>query len=65
MTEIEKFMNWLDTRVIADNVFEHLEEYGAKKTFENAKKVWLDFLLTELSEGLDNSVDALFEKGEL
>lgn len=64
--EMETFRNWIDTGVLADHVFEHMEEVvGVKPTFKNAQKVWLDFLETELHEGVENSVDALVERGEL
>ncbi|MBA7703378.1 hypothetical protein ES703_112163 [subsurface metagenome] len=63
--EVNELVYWLDTAVLARNILETLEEEGAKPTVENAKAVWLDFLLTELSDGLVGSVRALIDKGEL
>lgn len=56
---------WIDTAVLAENILEHLEENGVEPTVENAKAVYLDFLGTELSDGLEGSVSALINKGEL
>ena len=63
--EVNELVYWFDTAVLARNILETLEEEGAKPTVENAKAVWLDFLLTELSDGLVGSVRALIDKGEL
>jgi len=58
-------MWWFDTADLARNILEKLQEEGVEPTVDNAKKVWLDFLLTELNEGLGNSVEALIGKKEL
>ena len=63
--EVNELVYWFDTAVLARTILETLEEEGAKPTFENARAVWLDFLLTELSDGLVKSVRALIDKGEL
>ena len=63
--EVNELIYWFDTAVLARNILETLEEEGAKPTVENAKAVWLDFLETELSDGLVGSVRALINKGEL
>jgi len=44
--------DWIDTNVLAENILEYLEEEGFQPTVENAKKLWLDFLGTELHEGI-------------
>ncbi len=51
---------WIDTSVIAEAIADKLEEEGIEETFENGKRVWLDFLETELNEGLRSMVRALF-----
>lgn len=65
MTNAKKFANWVDTSTLADEVKDTLEEAGVKPTLENMQKVWLNFLETELHNGVDNCVDALKDKGEL
>lgn len=57
--------DWIDTAAIADVILDALEDDGFEVTAENAQKVWLDFLGTELNEGVQGSVDALAEKGEI
>jgi hypothetical protein len=56
---------WIDTDAIAEAILDVLEDEGIEVTADNAQKVWLDFLGTELNEGLDGSVHALAEKGEI
>jgi len=63
--EVNELINWIDTGVLARNILETLKEEGAKPTVKNAKAVWLDFLETELPDGLVKSVRALIDKGEL
>lgn len=48
----KELADWIDTDVIAENILEHLKEEGFEPTVENAKKLWLDFLETELHEGI-------------
>ncbi|MBA7699280.1 hypothetical protein ES703_107971 [subsurface metagenome] len=63
--EVNELIWWFDTAVLARNILETLKEEGAKPTVKNAKAVWLDFLETELPDGLVKSVRALIDKGEL
>ena len=63
--EVNELMYWFDTAALARTILETLEEEGAKPTVENAKAVWLDFLLTEFPDGLAKSVRALIDKGVL
>jgi len=56
---------WIDTAAIADAILDTLEDEGLEVTAENAQNVWLYFLSTELNDGLEGSVDALVEKGEI
>jgi hypothetical protein len=60
-SQIRQLAKWIDVGVIAEAV---LEQEGVE-TVEQAQKVWLDFLETELNEGLKSSVRALQERGEL
>lgn len=63
--ESEAFAEWVDTAVVAEAVMNGLECSTKKQSAENAKKVWLDFLGTELNEGIGRSVMALEDKNEL
>jgi hypothetical protein len=56
---------WIDTDAIADAILDALEDDGFEVTAENAQKVWLDVLCTELPNAIEQSVDALAEKGEI
>jgi len=56
---------WIETQPLAEVVLETLEEQLAEVTLENAKKLWLDFLETELARGLSNSLAALIEGGKI
>jgi len=60
-----KLADWIDADVIADAILEQLQEQGKKLNFENGKRVWLDFLETELSDGLENTIIALIQKNEI
>jgi len=37
---IEEIANWIDTRVIAEMIVEHLEENDRPITVQEAKEVW-------------------------
>lgn len=63
--EEAKLADWLDADVIADAILEQLREQGKKPSFDNGKAVWLDFLETELSDGLENTIIALIQKNEI
>ena len=63
--EVNELIYWFDTASLARNILGTLEEEGAKPTVKNAKAVWLDFLETELPDGLVKSIRALIGKGEL
>jgi len=41
---VDQVAAWVDTRVIAELVVDHLKAEGRPKTFEEAKSVWLDAL---------------------
>jgi hypothetical protein len=51
---------WIDSRVIAEAILQELESQKLEQTVANGQKVWLDFLETELSEGLRSSVKVVF-----
>jgi hypothetical protein len=46
--------------VIAEAILQELESQEVEQTLANGQKVWLDFLESELSEGLASSVKAVF-----
>ena len=56
---------WIDTDAIADAILDALEAEEIEVTADNAQKVWLDVLYTELPNAIERSVDALAEKGEI
>ncbi len=64
-SHVNELMWWIDTPTLSRTTLDALQEEDVEPTVENAKKVWLDFLLTELGDGLKNSVKALINKGEL
>ena len=53
-----EFSNWADWGVVVDLVF---DQKGVK-TVEHAKEVWLDFLETELPDGLKRSAEVVLRK---
>jgi hypothetical protein len=61
----EAFRRWIDTHTIAEGILDCLKEADIKPAFENAKRVWLDMLYTELGDGGRRSVEALADKGEI
>jgi len=66
MDEAKKqVIDWLDDEVITEIIFDKLEDEGVEPTFENATKVWLDVLYTELGDAVNRSVEALANKGEI
>lgn len=54
--------NWIDAGVIADAIIRALEDEQVKADLEKAQAVWLDFLETELPDGLQSSTRALVER---
>ena len=64
-SHVNELIWWFDTTVLARCILRELEEQEVEPTIENAKKVWLVFLGTELTDGLEQSVKALIGKGEL
>jgi len=62
---ISAIRRWLDTYIIAESTLDYLAEEELGLTFENAKKVWLDILYTELDDAGRRSVKALANKGEI
>ncbi len=57
---LDKLTEWIDTRVIAEAILQELESQEVEQTLANGQKVWLDFLESELSEGLRSSIKAIF-----
>jgi hypothetical protein len=60
-SKIYQLGKWIEVGVIS----EALLELDGVETVEQAQKVWLDFLETELNEGLKSSVRALQNRKEL
>ena len=49
---------WIEPGVISEAIFDQ----ESVKTVEQAKEVWLDFLETELADGLKRSAQAVLQK---
>jgi hypothetical protein len=60
-SKIRQLARWIEVGVLAEDIL----ELDGVETVEQAQKVWLDFLETELNEGLKSSVRALQDRGEL
>ena len=61
----KELAEWIEPQPLAEAVLETLEEQLAEVTLENAKKLYLDFLETELPRGLSSSLAALIEGGKI
>ena len=59
---LDELAEWIAPRVIAEAILEELESQEVEQTVANGQKVWLDFLETELPDGLNSSVKAIFQK---
>jgi len=57
----DKLAEWIDTLVIAEEIFDHLRAAGLPETYANATHVWLNFLEAEIHEGLRNSCQGLLD----
>jgi len=56
---------WLDNEAIAETVVDALQDEAILPTLENAQKVWLDVLYTELGDAVRRSVEVLAVKGRI
>jgi len=52
---IYELSRWIDTGAIAERIF----DMEGVETVEQAKAVWLNFLETELADGLERSAKAV------
>jgi len=59
---LAELAEWIDPRVIAEAIIEELESQEVEQTVANGQKVWLDFLESELPEGLRSSIKTIFSK---
>ena len=57
-SDIHEVARWIDVGVISEAIF---DQEGVD-TVEQAKEVWLDFLETELPDGLKRSAEAVLRK---
>jgi len=57
---LAELAEWIDPRVIAEAIIEELESQEVEQTVAKGQKVWLDFLESELPEGLRSSIKAIF-----
>ncbi len=57
---LDELAEWIDPRAIAEAILRELESQEVEQTVPNGMKVWLDFLGTELPEGLRSSIKAIF-----
>ena len=56
----DELAEWIDPRAIVEAILRELESQEVEQTLANGQKVWLDFLETELPEGLRSSIKAIF-----
>jgi hypothetical protein len=60
---------WVGTEPLAEEILDVMQEQkadvGYRFALHNARKLWLDFLETELHSGISNSLAALVDKGEI
>jgi hypothetical protein len=56
---------WLETWPLVEEIIDTMQEQEAEVTLENARKLWLNVLETELHTGISNSLAALVDKGEI
>ncbi len=61
----QELADWIDTEVIAEHILEELEDNGIEPSVENAQKVWLDVLETELCQAIRASIEAKLQQGIL
>ena len=59
---LAELAEWIDSKAIAEAIIEELESQEVEQTVANGQKVWLDFLESELPEGLRSSTKAIFSK---
>ena len=57
---LAELAEWIDPRAIAEAILRELESQEVEQTLANRQTVWLDFLGTELPEGLRSSIKAIF-----
>ena len=55
---IYELLRWIDTGAIAERIF----DMDGVETVEQAKTVWLNFLETELADGLERSANAVLRR---
>jgi len=58
----QQLTDWIGKDPIIDTILDCMEEEGVGPTFENASKIWLDFLATELDDGITKSTQSLVDR---
>ena len=61
----EQLAEWIGTDPIAEEIVEVMDEEGITPTFENASKIWLDFLEHKLADAITSSAQALIDRQEV
>ena len=56
----EELAEWIDSRVIAEAIFEELEDQELEPTVANGQKVWLDVLESGLPSAIQSTIRAIF-----
>jgi len=59
---LDELAEWIAPGVIAEVILEELESQEVEQTVANGQKVWLDFLESQLPDGLNSSIKAIFQK---
>ena len=57
---LDELAEWIDPGVIAEAILEELESQDVEPTVANGQKAWLDFLESELPDGLRSSIKSIF-----
>ena len=58
--ELDELAEWIDSRAIAEAILQELGDQGIEAIVANGQRVWLDFLESELTEGLRSTIRAIF-----
>ena len=61
----KELAEWTETDPLAEEILDIMEEQLVEVTLEDAKTLWLDFLGTELHQGISNSLAALIDRGKI
>lgn len=61
MGVIDELAQWIDADLIAEAIFDELENQGKQPTLDHGKIIWLDILVHELPQAIASSVKHQFD----